>query len=99
MYPGKGTVVLIRPAQTFYERINFAFNHLEAERVYASVFVDNIASRRVLEKTGYRLDGTLRSNVLKLNEWRDEWFFTILRSEWEPHKEWYRPEQEQVVLI
>ena len=23
MYPGKGTVVLIRPAQTFYERINF----------------------------------------------------------------------------
>ena len=24
MYPGKGTVVLIRPAQTFYERINIA---------------------------------------------------------------------------
>ena len=23
LYPGKGTVVLIRPAQTFYERINF----------------------------------------------------------------------------
>ena len=23
MYPGKGTVVLIRPAQTFYERIIF----------------------------------------------------------------------------
>ena len=24
MYPGKGTVVLFRPAQTFYERINIA---------------------------------------------------------------------------
>ena len=24
MYPGKGTVVLIRPTQTFYERINLA---------------------------------------------------------------------------
>ena len=24
LYPGAGTVVLIRPAQTFYERINFA---------------------------------------------------------------------------
>ncbi len=24
MYPGAGTFVLIRPAQTFYERINFA---------------------------------------------------------------------------
>ena len=26
MYPGKGTVVLIRPAQTFYERINIWTN-------------------------------------------------------------------------
>ena len=26
MYPGKGTVVLIRPAQTFYERINLVFD-------------------------------------------------------------------------
>ena len=25
LYPGAGTVVLIRPAQTFYERIKFAF--------------------------------------------------------------------------
>ena len=26
MYPGKGTVVLIRPAQTFYERIKLGLN-------------------------------------------------------------------------
>ena len=32
MYPGKGTVVLIRPAQTFYERINIGF-HSENELV------------------------------------------------------------------
>ena len=25
LYPGKGTVVLIRPAQTFYERIKLRF--------------------------------------------------------------------------
>ena len=28
MYPGKGTVVLIRPAQTFYERIKFSIYSL-----------------------------------------------------------------------
>ena len=28
LYPGKGTVVLIRPAQTFYERINLVANAL-----------------------------------------------------------------------
>ena len=30
MYPGKGTVVLIRPAQTFYERINLVINARDA---------------------------------------------------------------------
>ena len=29
MYPGKGTVVLIRPAQTFYERIKYAVPEME----------------------------------------------------------------------
>jgi hypothetical protein len=27
LYPGKGTVVLIRPAQTFYERIDVDFSN------------------------------------------------------------------------
>ena len=32
MYPGKGTVVLIRPAQTFYERITLEFQEQLSER-------------------------------------------------------------------
>ena len=43
MYPGKGTVVLIRPAQTFYERINFENGDL-------GWFIDDIA----IEGSGFK---------------------------------------------
>ena len=41
MYPGKGTVVLIRPAQTFYERINLQLPEDEVGRL-ASTFDEMI---------------------------------------------------------
>ncbi len=78
---------------------HFAFQHLDSVRAFATVFVGNIASRRVLEKNGYRLDSTLRSHVLKRNEWRDEWFFTLLRKEWESRQEWYLPQSERIALM
>ena len=33
MYPGKGTVVLIRPAQTFYERIKVTYGRVSRSGV------------------------------------------------------------------
>ena len=70
---------------------HFSFEYLNAIRVYATVFVGNVGSRRVLEKNGFSLDGTLRSNAFKRGEWLDEWFFSILRSEWEVDKERHEP--------
>jgi len=64
--------------------------------LWAQVFVGNHATRRVLEKNGYDLDGTLRGAILKGGEWRDLWFFTLLRAEWDLRREWYRPRREQV---
>ena len=74
----------------------FAFEHLDAVRVYATVFVGNVGSRRVLERNRFRLDGTLRHQSLKRGEWLDGWFLTLLRSEWEAHRSWYRPASEVV---
>ncbi len=74
----------------------FAFEHLEAVRVYATVFVGNGGSRRVLEKNRLRLDGTLRDHSIKRGQWMDTWFFTLLRSEWEANRSWYRPASEVV---
>ena len=75
----------------------FSFQHLDALRVYAEVFVGNLGSRRVLEKCGFTLDGTLRCHAFKRGQWLDEWFFTLLRAEWEAHKDEYLPDQERVV--
>ena len=61
-----------------------------------AVFVGNEGSRRVLEKNRFRLDGTLRHHVIKRGEWLDGWFFSLLRSEWETNKSWYRPTSEVV---
>ena len=72
---------------------HFCFEHLNAVRVYASVFMGNIGSRRVLEKCGFTLDGTLRHHALKREKWLDEWFLSLLRTEWEANRDWYRPSE------
>jgi len=39
--------------------LDFAFDHLKAERADSAAFTDNPASLRVSEKLGYRVDGTM----------------------------------------
>lgn len=78
---------------------HFAFQRLDAICVYARVFVGNIASRRVLEKNGFRLDGTLRCYILKRGVWMDAWFLSLLRAEWEAMKEHFSPSWEDVIPI
>ena len=77
----------------------FAFEHLETIRIHAGVFVGNTGSRKVLEKNGFQLDGTLRRNLFKRGSWYDEWFFSLLRSDWELDVDKYLPEKSVVVLI
>jgi ribosomal-protein-alanine N-acetyltransferase len=76
---------------------HFSFEHLCAVRVYATVMVGNGGSRRALEKNGFSLDGTLRSHALKRGEWRDEWFLSLLRSEWQAGRERYLPRDQVIV--
>ena len=76
---------------------HFYFENLEAVRVYSTVFVGNMGSRRVLEKCGFALDGTLRRHALKREEWLEEWFFSLLRPEWESNRKWYLPNQANLV--
>ena len=62
---------------------NLCFKHLGIVRIYAPIFKGNSRSRRVLEKNGFSIDGTLRSHLLKKGEWRDVWFMSLLRLDWE----------------
>jgi ribosomal-protein-alanine N-acetyltransferase len=46
------------------------------------VIVGNPASARVLEKVGFRYEGTMRSAVFRRERFHDLMMFALLRSEW-----------------
>ena len=50
-------------------------------RVYAEPFAHNTASRRVLEKAGFTLEGVLRRSVFKRNEVHDSCMYALLWEE------------------
>ncbi len=58
---------------------DYGFNELKLERLYAGVFSFNHASKRVLEKCGYELEGISRNAVFKNNNLVDEFRYAKLR--------------------
>jgi [ribosomal protein S5]-alanine N-acetyltransferase len=61
--------------------IAFGFKDLGAEKIWAPVDAANGASGRVLEKSGFTLEGILRKDRLKWAEGRDTKIYGLLRSE------------------
>ena len=64
-------------------RTAYAFRELGLEKVMSTVHDGNTASRRALEKAGYRQCGWLRHNRFHSGRWYDEWMGEILREDWE----------------
>jgi RimJ/RimL family protein N-acetyltransferase len=57
---------------------DWAFDGLGLARLQLSIHPDNVASRRVAEKTGYRYEGTLRSAKLIRGRRVDSALFSLL---------------------
>jgi RimJ/RimL family protein N-acetyltransferase len=55
--------------------------HSDLQRLYALPFSWNPASARVLEKAGYRKEGTLRRSAIKEGQVLDQWMYALLRDE------------------
>jgi RimJ/RimL family protein N-acetyltransferase len=55
--------------------------HSELERLYAVPFASNPASARVLQKAGYRLEGTLRRSAIKDGRVLDQWMYAVVRED------------------
>ena len=66
--------------------IRYAFRELNLEKVWATVMGDN-ASRKTLEKLGYRQCGLMRRHGFVDGRWHDQWLGEILRDEWEAREE------------
>jgi RimJ/RimL family protein N-acetyltransferase len=59
--------------------LEFAFTTYDINRVFARPFGTNVASQRVLEKTGFSLEATLEKTVFKNGEFLDELIYAIRR--------------------
>lgn len=59
----------------------YLFDNFDVIRVYAQPFARNMASRRVLEKAGFRLEAILKNNIIKNNVVQDGCIYAILKDE------------------
>lgn len=60
----------------------WVFSHTDLLRVYAEPFSGNCASRRVLEKAGYRHEGTMRANAVKAGRVLDMELYAAVRADY-----------------
>ena len=61
------------------QMVEYGFNTFPIDRIFARPFGTNMASRRVLEKTGYTLEGKFEKTLFKNGEYLDELIYAIRR--------------------
>lgn len=61
--------------------IQFAFDKLELNRVYAAAMTRNPASYKVMEKIGMKYEGILRNHIRKGDVYEDLRYYGLLRSD------------------
>jgi len=70
-----------------YLLLEFAFDHLNAERVEFKTDERNITSRAAIEKIGGQLEGVLRRHTLMYDgHRRNTVYYSILKDEWQQMK-------------
>ena len=66
--------------------VDYLFLSKETMRIQAQTDPRNVASHKVLEKVGFKKEGTLRKSFFMRGEWRDAYVYSILREEWKEPK-------------
>jgi RimJ/RimL family protein N-acetyltransferase len=62
--------------------VDYLFLSRDVVRIQAQTDVRNVASQKILEKAGFKKEGTIRKDDFIRGEWRDRYLFSILREEW-----------------
>lgn len=63
---------------------NYAFNQLNYHKISYRAHEDNVGSRRVAEKAGYKKEAELESHVYLDGEYKDLIVFRALNDQWRP---------------
>jgi RimJ/RimL family protein N-acetyltransferase len=66
--------------------VDYLFLSKDIMRIQAQTDQRNVASQKVLEKAGFRKEGTLRKSFFVRGEWTDDYIYSILREEWKEPK-------------
>jgi len=66
--------------------VDYLFLSKDMMRIQAQTDPRNVASQKVLEKVGFKKEGTLRKSFFMRGEWRDAYLYSILREEWKEPK-------------
>ena len=74
---GAGTAATI-------EMLKHAFDDLNLHRVWLTVLDTNAAARRVYDKVGFRVEGTIREGVFKDGRYHDQILMGLLAGEFRP---------------
>ena len=83
--PFWGRGIATRALETFS---HWAFREFDFARLQARVYEGNPASRRVLEKAGFALEGRLRNAATKHGRLLDLYLYALLADESEGDEEW-----------
>jgi RimJ/RimL family protein N-acetyltransferase len=69
------------------ELLRICFQDLGVRRVIAQCLADNLASRRLMERLGMRLeDHAVRESLHRSGQWVDSMRYAILREEWQARR-------------
>lgn len=60
--------------------IDYMFNERNMHRIQANVLTSNIASLKMHEKCGYKLEGTLREAVYKNGKYQDQYVLALVNN-------------------
>lgn len=72
-------------AEAYCLLLEYAFNERGFHRIEALVLEDNIASLKMHQKCGYKIEGTLRESVFKNGRWQNQVVLSILENEYRQH--------------
>ena len=61
--------------------VYYAFNSIDLSRIEAACLPDNLASRSVLEKSGFKYEGVAQSYLQINGRWRNHVLYACLRSD------------------
>ncbi len=59
--------------------VEYGFANFDIDRIFARPFNHNIASQKVLEKNGFKLEAKLSKTIFKKGIYHDEFIYSILK--------------------